>query len=77
MCCDSDFGLSEDDSSEEEGEEIHAYRGSQIVAPEEVAALREAFAIEPNRQESCWEVMDAHWDNNSDADDHEIQIQGG
>ena len=78
MCCSSDFGLSEYDSSEEEGEEIHAYRSSRVVSAEEVAALIEAVTMKPNTQESCWAVLDEHCDisdASTDADEHEKQCQ--
>ena len=39
MCYNSDFCLSEDESSCEKGDEVHAYRGPRVIAPEGVAAL--------------------------------------
>ena len=40
MCYDSDFGLSVDKSSCDEGEKVHAsYCGQRVIQPEEVAAL--------------------------------------
>ena len=36
MCYYSDFGLSEDESSCDEGDEVHVCRGPRIIAPEEV-----------------------------------------
>ena len=42
-----DFGLSEDESSCDKGEEVHAYRGPRVIAPEEVAALSRTVTSEP------------------------------
>ena len=39
MCHDSDFGLSEDESSFAEGEEVYAYCGQRVIQPEDGAAL--------------------------------------
>ena len=39
MCHGSDFGLSEEESSCAEGEEVHVYCGQQVIQPEEVAVL--------------------------------------
>ena len=47
MCYNSDFGLSEDESSCDEGEEVHAYRGPRVMFPLEVAALTRAVTSEP------------------------------
>ena len=37
--CYSDFGLSENESICDDGEEVHAYLKQRVVAPDEVAAL--------------------------------------
>ena len=42
MCYYSDFGLSENESTCDDVEEVHAYLGHRVVAPEEVAALSRA-----------------------------------
>ena len=47
VCYNSDFDLSEDESSCDDGEEVHAYCGSRVIAPEEVAALSRAVSSEP------------------------------
>ena len=47
MCYNSDFGRSEDESSCAEGENVQAYRGPRVIAPEEVAALSRAVSLEP------------------------------
>ena len=45
MCYNSDFGLSKDEFSCDEGEEIHAYRWSRVIAPEEVADLNRELSL--------------------------------
>ena len=47
MCYNSDFSLSENESICDDGEEVHAYLGQRVVAPEEVAALSRAVISEP------------------------------
>ena len=47
MCYNSDFGLSENKSICDDGEEVHVYLGQRVVAPEEVAALSRAAISEP------------------------------
>ena len=46
MCYNSDFILSEDESSCDEGTEVHAYSGPRVIAPVEVAALSRAVTSE-------------------------------
>lgn len=50
---DDDFGLSEGQSSDEEGEGIYAYAGKPRVDPGEVAALSRAVTCEPTTIDSC------------------------
>ena len=47
MCCNSDFSHSEDESSCDEGEEAHAYRGPRVIAPEKVESLSRDVTSEP------------------------------
>ena len=42
MCYNSDFGFSEYESSCDEGEEVHAYRGPRVIVPEKVVSLNRA-----------------------------------
>ena len=44
---DDDFGLSDGESSEEEGEDVYAYSGKHNLARREVAALSKAVSSEP------------------------------
>ena len=46
ICYNSDFGLSEDGSSCDKGEEVHAYQGQRVIAPEEVATPSSAITSE-------------------------------
>ena len=47
MYYNSDLSLSEDESCCDEGEEVHAYIGLKVIAPEEVAALSRAVTSKP------------------------------
>ena len=42
VCYNSNFGLSEDESSCDEGEEVHAYRKPRVITTEKLAALSRA-----------------------------------
>ena len=44
MCYKGNFGLSEEESSCAEGEEVHVYCGQCVIQPEEVAALFRAIS---------------------------------
>ena len=44
---DDDFGLSDSESSEEEGEDVYAYSGKHNLARGEVVALSKAVSSEP------------------------------
>ena len=46
---DDDFGLSENESSDEEGEGIFAYAGQQHLDAVELATLSSGVEVQPNR----------------------------
>ena len=47
MCYNCDFGLTEDESSCDECEEVHACRGPRVITPEELTALSRAVTCKP------------------------------
>ena len=79
MCYNSDFGLSENESICYDGDDVHAYLGQRVVAPEEVAALSRADISEPIVSGSRSAFVEAPFvDNNvsTDAEENQEQSQG-
>ena len=79
MCYNSDFGLSENESICDDGEEVHAYLGQTVVAPEEVAVLSRAVISEPIVSGSRSAFVEAPFvDDNvsTDAEENQEQSQG-
>ena len=79
MCYNSDFGLSENESICDDGEDVHAYLGQRVVAPEEVAALSRAVISEPRVSGSRSAFLEAPFvDDNvsTDAEENQEQSQG-
>ena len=79
MCYYSDFGLSENESTCDDVEEVHAYLGHRVVAPEEVAALSRAVISEPIVSGSRSTFVEASFvDDNvsTDAEGNQEQSQG-
>ena len=58
FCYKCDFDFSEDESSCDEGEEVHTYRGPRVIAPEEVAALIRVVTSEPIASDSSSASVD-------------------
>ena len=79
MCYNSDFCLSENESICDDGEDVNAYLGQRVVAPEEVAALSRAVISEPIVSGSRSAFVEAPFvvDNAStDAEENQEQSQG-
>ena len=79
MCYNSDFGFSENESICDDGEDVHAYLGQRVVAPEEVAALSRAVISEPIVSGSSSAFVEAPFvDDNvsTDAEENQEQSQG-
>ena len=79
MCYDSDFSLSEDESSCDEGEEVHAYRCPRVIAPEEVAALSRAVTSESIDSSSSGVSVDRPFVStvvSTDTAENQEQFQG-
>ena len=79
MCYNSDFGPSEKESICDNGEEVHAYLGQRVVAPEEVAARSKTVISEPIVSGSCSAFVEAPFVNGivfTDAEENQEQSQG-
>ena len=78
-CYNSDFGLSENESICDDGEDVHAYLGQRVIAPEELAALSRAVISEPIVSGSRSAFVEAPFvDDNvsTDAEENQEQSQG-
>ena len=79
MCYNGDFGLSENESICDDGEDVHAYLGQRVVAPEEGAALSRADISEPIVSGSRSAFVEAPFvDDNvsTHAEENQEQSQG-
>ena len=73
------FCLSKNESICDDGEDVHAYLGQRVVAPEEVAALSRAVISEPIVSGSRSAFVEAPFvDDNvsTDAEENQEQSQG-
>ena len=81
MCYNTDFSLSEDESSCDEGEDIHAYRGPSVIAPEEIAALSRAVSTSEPVASSCSSTsvdrLFVSVDVSTDAEEDQGEFRGG
>ena len=79
---DADFGLSDSESSEEEGEDVYIYSGKHNLARGEVVALSKAVSSEstedhndPGEFSATSAVPSACYDSGSEDDDQEETLE--
>lgn len=68
-------GFSDDDSSEEEGDQVSAYRGKPSVDPKEVSALARAVSNKPDG-EAGTSAMGSEVEAFSGGEEREEDFQG-